>query len=362
MTRIVLFIGFICFATVSQAQLAKQLQFREETYDFGKVPEQNGPVTHDFIFTNASNRPVKIVSVQPSCGCTTPNWTKELIPPGKTGTITASFNPQGRPGFFNKSLTVTTDIEPAPTILYIKGNVVSDGTTGESDHEYVVANGNLKLKSGSFNMGKVFMKDEWAVKEFDISNAGSKPLSFSGEVTAPKYIKVEVVPATLPVGGKGIIRVKYNGFAKNQYGFQSDNVELKTDDPSSPVKSFSVLATIEDFFPTLTPEELSKAPQMRLSDQSLEMGRFSSSATMTKELSVTNTGKKDLVLKSLQSNCTCVTVSATKKVLKPGETTMVQVSFNGADRKGTNTKAVTIYSNDPRNPVQRFSVSAYIEN
>src|SRR3954462_8253240 len=86
------------------SQQAKQLQFKEEIFDFGKVVEDKGPVTHEFVFTNNSSRPVKVLTVQASCGCTTPGWSKEAVEPGKTGFIQASYNPKGRPGFFNKSL------------------------------------------------------------------------------------------------------------------------------------------------------------------------------------------------------------------------------------------------------------------
>ena len=88
------------------AQVAKPLQFREESFDFGSVKENGGPVMHEFNFTNNSGRHVKVLTVQASCGCTTPAWTKEPIAPGKTGFIQASFNPKGRPGYFNKSLTI----------------------------------------------------------------------------------------------------------------------------------------------------------------------------------------------------------------------------------------------------------------
>ena len=79
-----LFVMLFCSAI---AQQAKQLTFREETYDFGAVDENKGPVTHEFVFTNNSGRPVRILQVQASCGCTTPGWSKEVIPSGKEGFI-----------------------------------------------------------------------------------------------------------------------------------------------------------------------------------------------------------------------------------------------------------------------------------
>src|SRR6478735_1836585 len=126
MNRSLWILSFVVLGISSVAQVAKPLQFKEEVYNFGEVLEKGGPVTHQFECTNLSNRPVKILNVKPSCGCTTPDWTKDPIPPGKTGFVQARFDPKGRPGFFTKSLTVTTDLDSNPIQLQIKGTVNSE--------------------------------------------------------------------------------------------------------------------------------------------------------------------------------------------------------------------------------------------
>ncbi len=348
---------FVFFTSV--AQQAKQLNFREETHDFGVVDENKGPVTHEFVFTNNSPRPVKILKVQASCGCTTPGWSKEVVAPGKQGFIQASYDPKGRPGFFSKSLTVTTDLEANPVILQIKGQVTNDEKPMASD--YPVAKGNLRLKTASFNMGRVFLKDEYVVREFPVFNGGKDAITFSGKFMNPSYIKVDVQPRTISAGEKGVVKVSYNGALKKQYGFQSDNIELETDDKEIPQKSFSVYATLEDFFPEMNAAELAKAPQLTFQSLSLEFGNINGDGPAEKEILFTNTGKKELQLKSIQPNCSCVTAVASKTSLKPGESGSVTITFNPQERSGTQNKAVTFYSNDPKNPVQRLTFTAYVQ-
>jgi hypothetical protein len=340
--------------------MGKPLQFREESFDFGVVAEDGGPVNHEFSFTNNSGRHVKIIAVKPSCGCTTPDWSKEPVAPGKTGFIQASFNPKGRPGYFNKSLTVTTDLDANPVVLHIKGHVGSSGKPNEL--EFRASKGNWKLRAASFNMGKVFLKDEFVLKEFPVYNGGEKPVAYTGKYVGPEYINVMVEPSTLAPGEQGVVKIGYNGKRKNAYGFQSDNVEIHTDDVVNPVKSFSVYATLEDFFPSLSSEELSKAPQLVLPENSIDFGRIKQKEASVREINFTNAGKRELELRSLQGNCTCVTASAAQSKLKPGETSTLKISFNPQERKGTQQKAVTIYSNDPRQPVQRIIFSAYVED
>ncbi|AYB32826.1 DUF1573 domain-containing protein [Chryseolinea soli] len=358
--RVSFAIFFMFLAVAASGQMVKLVQFREEIFDFGAVKEEGGEVSHEFLFTNAAGRPIKILSVQASCGCTTPAWSKEPVAPGKTGFIQASFNPKGRPGYFNKSLTVTTDADSNPIILQIKGQVATE--VGAPNSEFQAANGSWKLKSGSFNMGKVFVKDEFTVRDFPFINGGTKDITYSGKYVGPAYIKVDVQPKTVAPGGKGNVKISYNGKMKGQYGFQSDNVEIFTDDEQNITKSFSIYATLEDEFGELKPEDLAKAPQLRLQTTNLDFGRVQPNAATEREVQLFNAGKKELAIKSVQGNCTCITASAKKTTLKPGESSTIRISFNPLDRKGTQQKSVTIYSNDPQNPVQRILFSAYVED
>ncbi|MCF8294133.1 MAG: DUF1573 domain-containing protein [Chitinophagaceae bacterium] len=96
------------------------MKFKNEEHSFGNVPE--GPsVSYDFEFTNISKEPIVLSNVQASCGCTTPTWPKEPIAPGKTSKITATYNTQGRPGPFTKTITVTSNV--GSKVLKISGTV-----------------------------------------------------------------------------------------------------------------------------------------------------------------------------------------------------------------------------------------------
>lgn len=345
---------------VATGQVSKPLQFKEELFDFGQVKENEGPVTHQFEFTNMFNRPIKVLNVKPSCGCTTPDWSKEPVMPGKTGFIQARFDPKGRPGYFNKSLTVTTDADASTILLQIKGTVSAG--SGDPLTDFSSSLGNWKVKSTSFNLGKIFLKDEFVTREYEVYNGGSKPISYLNKFDGPAYVRLSVEPKTLAPGTKGIVKLSYNGKQKNQYGFQSDNVVIHTDDEQQPNKSFSVYATLEDYFPTPTAAELAKAPKLRVSETSMDFGRVKQNQESTKSFTVTNYGKSNLELRSVQGNCTCIKTESAKKVLKAGESTIIKITFNPEDRSGTQQKAVTIYSNDPQSPVQRVTFTAYVED
>ena len=93
----------------------------QTTVDLGKV-KKNNPVTHEFAFTNAGNAPLVISSVKASCGCTVTRYSKDPIPTGSTGFVSATYNAAAL-GVFTKTVTVNANTREGSTVLIIKGEV-----------------------------------------------------------------------------------------------------------------------------------------------------------------------------------------------------------------------------------------------
>ena len=88
----------------ASGQKTDNLQLNEISYSFGKIP-QGRPVLHVFEVTNTGNEPLYLENVQASCGCTTPEWSKEPIAPGATAPIKVGYNAYAD-GHFNKTVTI----------------------------------------------------------------------------------------------------------------------------------------------------------------------------------------------------------------------------------------------------------------
>ena len=115
------------FAQNQKSEPAKkdgpEITFKEDLHDFGKI--QEGVVAeYTFTFTNSGNQPLVIEDVRPSCGCTSPSWSKEPVAPGQTGMIRVAYNSNGRPGSFYKSVSITSNVPNETKVLYIKGEVI----------------------------------------------------------------------------------------------------------------------------------------------------------------------------------------------------------------------------------------------
>ncbi len=108
---------------VAFAQQKPEMDFKRTEHNFGIIKEEIGSVSTQFEFTNNGKSPLIIQRVSASCGCTTPSYTKEPILPGKKGTISATYSTVRRPGTFNKTTRVYTNVPDTVYTLTIKGNV-----------------------------------------------------------------------------------------------------------------------------------------------------------------------------------------------------------------------------------------------
>jgi hypothetical protein len=83
--------AFAAVVSFAQAKADEIAKIEVETIDLGKIP-QNVPAPAVFIVRNIGKTDLLIESASPTCGCTIGDYTKTPIAPGKTGTITATYN------------------------------------------------------------------------------------------------------------------------------------------------------------------------------------------------------------------------------------------------------------------------------
>ncbi len=115
-------VGAFAQTATNPAPKTAPLKWATENIDMGKIP-QGTPASATFKFTNNGKEPVALKTVQPGCGCTTSDYTKEPVAPGKSGYVKATYNAMAM-GSYNKSVTVTTDGGDV-TVLIIHGEVVA---------------------------------------------------------------------------------------------------------------------------------------------------------------------------------------------------------------------------------------------
>jgi len=99
------------------------VQLIDSIYDFGKVAEGE-IVEYSYRFKNTGTNPLVVTNVSASCGCTVPEKPEAPIKPGEIGFIKVKFNSENRPGEVHKTVTVTSNANPAFKELSLKGEVI----------------------------------------------------------------------------------------------------------------------------------------------------------------------------------------------------------------------------------------------
>ena len=107
----------------ASAQIDKgaKIEFSKETHDYGTIKYDADPYC-TFEFKNTGNEPLIISNAKGSCGCTVPEWSKEPIAPGATGSIRVKYDTK-RPGPFEKNVTISSNSKEPSKVVKIKGVV-----------------------------------------------------------------------------------------------------------------------------------------------------------------------------------------------------------------------------------------------
>lgn len=230
-----LFFVFV-FANLSWAQGI--LSFTKENHDFGSV-EEGTQATYEFEFTNTGKAPVVISGVSASCGCTTPYWTKEPILPGKKGKVTASYNSAGRPGVFNKSVTVVSNAEPSTKILTIKG-VVNPKAEKAPTPEELAQSPVIQLTKESHSFGKI-ERGQTVTQTFTIANNGKSNLMVEKVHSPCNCVTFKSEQAAIAPGQKGTIELRYTPRMVTQ---EDEVISVFTNDLKNPMSKITLKADV----------------------------------------------------------------------------------------------------------------------
>ncbi len=238
-------------ATLS-ARAQGVLTFERDQHDFGAVPEGT-QAAHEFKFKNTGNQPVVIANVQASCGCTTPDWTKTPVLPGKSGIVRAVYSSAGRPGVFSKTVTVSSNAAESSKVLTIKGTVLTKEEQKKTLTPADIARSpRLVLDRADHDFGRLETGQQLTA-HFVVRNAGKSPLVLGALSSGCSCAGYKTPPAPIEPGQSAAVDIVY---APRQLGPVADAVTVHSNDVTATGDATLTLrATVVR---TLAPESLVK--------------------------------------------------------------------------------------------------------
>lgn len=108
--------------SAAEPEPGPRITFDTTVYDYGTI-DYGGDGRCSFRFTNTGDAPLIIQSFNSSCGCLVPDWSRDPVMPGASGTVRLKYD-TSRSGLISKSATLRSNAVNTPVVvLRIKGMV-----------------------------------------------------------------------------------------------------------------------------------------------------------------------------------------------------------------------------------------------
>ncbi len=352
----VVIVALLSLEGISAQQAKPVISFNKTVHDYGTIAEDQGTVNYTFEFTNTGGQPLVVHNVQASCGCTTPEWSRNPIPPGGKGTVKVTFDPRNRPGNFNKPVTVSSNAQTPSVLLRITGNVTSKTPTIEDIYPYVM--GPLRVADSHLAFTKIEPGTK-KTEQLKLINTSEKPV-MPEFLNVPPHIVVKVVPETLKPGEAGVLVAEYDASKKDDWGFVVDQLFLIFDKVKDYKNRITVSASIEENFDAMSDAQRANAPVINITDKNFDFGEIKSTQKVEHAFVVKNDGKSNLIIRKVKASCGCTAINPKKSVLVPGESTEIVTVFDPTGKSGRQNKSVTVITNDPQNSNVLLRISGNI--
>ena len=355
MRRYIYIFIILNFSIISFGQEKNALiSFEEVAFNFRTLNESEGIVKHKFWFSNTGNNPLILTEVKSSCKCISVIYPKSPILPGKESFIEISYDPKDRPGPFQNKIIVLSNAINNNVQLEIKGEVRSIALENALNPNSLNKKYRFKIGSISFSTNHIAFSDvyynEKAAIKIEVYNPSEKPA----------YIYIEELPAHLetnlselqvgPMSEDSII-FYFDASQKKDWGFVYDKIKIKVKDNSIQESMIPVSARIVENFSIMNEQERLNAPRIKFKTRVHNFDTVYQGTSSEYTYEFTNTGKSDLIIRKVKPSCGCTTSELGKMVVKEGEQSYITIKFNAGNRKGFQSKTISVISNDPDNPL-----------
>ena len=351
---------FSIFAAIFSLAYAQQptIEFKAKEHNFGKINEENGKVSAVFEFTNTGVAPLVLNGVTASCGCTTPSWTREPIPAGGTGTITAEFNPKGRPGSFRKSITVKSNALEPTVVLMIAGEVIARPKSVEE--QFPVQMGDIRLKSKTSPLFDIF-RGQSRPDRIEIRNMTDKEVAVSF-ANVPKHIVLEANPRRLKAQETGFIIITYNAQNIDDFGGRTDEAYVVLDGNQILTDEYklTISSNLREDFSKLTAEQRAKAPVVEFETRTVAID-LKKGEKKQQTVGLKNTGKEPLAIRKVTTSDRRLRITHPKTVA-PSKSGQLKMEVDGNNITEDFTARVTVITNDPKTPSTTINVRVKLLN
>lgn len=313
------------------------------------------PVTAEFKLTNTGSRPLKIDTVETSCGCTAAEWSKAPIQGGKQAKISITYDAEML-GHFEKQALVYTSGSKTPALLTLRGTVVAEKAGYDGDYAYEI--GEIKLNREDLEFDDVNSGDTPS-EDIEIFNAGSE--TYKPELMhLPKYLTATYTPEQIRPQHGGRITVTLDSRKLATMGLTQTKVYLSRY-PGDKVGQDNEIDVSAVMLPSFA-SAAGPAPVTALSSDTLDLGTFDGRDKLRGTLTLGNTGQAPLQIRSAQVFSNALNINIPRKVAPGGQAKLKITLIRKYLEQNPRAKLrVLIITNDPKRPKIVVKVKAALK-
>lgn len=211
-------------------QSRPKMTFDKVSIDLGKIVDVES-VEARFTFKNTGVDTLKILNKHATCGCTLADLPKMEYAPGESGEIVVTYNPRGKQGPQNQSITLTTNDPTEPRItlniaaqvqpvIVVDPVILQLGQIGKGMGKKAAVT--VTGRSSTFRVTDVTSSDKALVQ---MSTGQPEAITVDGESGTKTIIEV-IIPENHPVG-----RIQQSG-------------TIRTNDPRREIINFQVIGEV----------------------------------------------------------------------------------------------------------------------
>jgi len=333
---------------------AQKLVIEKSSVDIGRTGYQL-PVTAVFECQNKSRHKLHIEAVKPDCHCTTIDYPKDDIGSNDKFQIRMTYDAR-QLGHFNKQAAIISNANKKPTYITMTGVVLADWQ--DFSKTYPITMGDLLLDKDELEFDDV-NRGDIQTQEIHIHNSGARPYH-PNLMHLPSYLTATMTPQRLSAGQSGTMKVTLNSSQLHDYGLTQSKIYL-AGNPGDKVSSdneIGVSAILLPSFVGMTAAQQQYAPKMRLSEETVNI-QFNGKKKKSAVIEVSNEGRTDLDISSLQLFTGGLQVSLGKRHLAPGERTKLKITALSEDLKKVRIRPrILMITNDPTKPKVTITINA----
>lgn len=317
------------------------------SYNFGAFSEDAGPVECRFPIVNTGNAPLTVLSARATCGCTQPRYDREAVAPGDTTYITVAYDPEARPGRFNKQIYIETNSPQPKQKLDISGVVI--GTSASVSRRYPVDMGAIHLAQRGMMLGEV-TKGRLKTAYFEGYNRSDRQLPVK-IAYKPSYVDIVAQPPVAQPGEQLTFVAYVNSAKAPTYGLIEDSVTIAAGDE---VFTLPMTLIVNEDFSKLSAAKMRTSPIAVTASDRVDFGTIDRHGEpVTASFVLENGGKDPLEIRRIYSGDPGVSATIDAKSIKRGKGAKVTVTIDPAVQPGGLLNArLIIITNDPIHPTQ----------